>query len=105
MLSFVGRLKDPSFFILDEATSSLDSESERLMQEALERLTHGRTSFVIAHRLSTIQLADCIVVLQNGQIVEQGYLAALLTKRGVYEHLWSLQFANFEVLEVENTPV
>jgi subfamily B ATP-binding cassette protein MsbA len=98
-------LKDPRILILDEATSSLDSESERLVQEALERLTRGRTSFVIAHRLSTIQRADRIVVLQNGQIVEQGSHAALLTKSGVYEHLWSLQFADFEVLEVENTPM
>jgi subfamily B ATP-binding cassette protein MsbA len=98
-------LKDPRILILDEATSSLDSESERLVQEALERLTRGRTSFVIAHRLSTIQRADRIVVLQNGQIVEQGSHAALLAKSGVYEHLWSLQFADFEVLEIENTPV
>ena len=98
-------LKDPRILILDEATSSLDSESERLVQEALERLTRGRTSFVIAHRLPTIQRADRIVVLQNGQIVEQGSHAALLAKSGVYEHLWSLQFADFEVLEIENTPV
>jgi subfamily B ATP-binding cassette protein MsbA len=98
-------LKDPRILILDEATSSLDSESERLVQEALERLTRGRTSFVIAHRLSTIQRADRIVVLQNGQIVELGSHAELLAKGGVYEHLWSLQFADFEVLEVENTPV
>jgi len=105
MLSFVGQLKDPRIFILDEATSSLDSESERLVQEALKRLTHGRTSFVITHRLSTIQCADRIVVLQNEQIIEQGSHAELLAKSGVYEHLWSLQFANFEVLEVENTPV
>ncbi len=98
-------LKDPRILILDEATSSLDSESEHLVLEALERLTRGRTSFVIAHRLSTIQRADRIIVLQNGQIVEQGSHAALLAKNGVYEHLWSLQFADFEVLEVENTPV
>jgi ABC-type multidrug transport system ATPase subunit len=105
MLSFVGQLKDPRIFIFDEATSSLDSESERLVQEALERLTHGRTSFVIAHHLSTIQCADRIVVLQNEQIIEQGSHAELLAKSSVYEYLWSRQFADYEVLEVENTPM
>jgi len=89
-------LKDPRILILDEATSSLDSESERLVQEALERLMRGRTSFVIAHRLSTIQRADRIVVLQAGGIVEQGTHNELLAAGGLYQHLWSLQFADLD---------
>jgi len=89
-------LKDPRILILDEATSSLDSESERLVQEALERLMSGRTTFVIAHRLSTIQRADRIVALQNGRIVEEGRHTDLLAQDGLYRHLWSLQFADRE---------
>ena len=65
-------LKNPSILILDEATSALDSESEMLVQEAMDVLMKGRTSIVIAHRLSTIKNADCILVLENGQIIEQG---------------------------------
>ncbi len=89
-------LKDPRILILDEATSSLDTESERLVQEALERLMRGRTSFVIAHRLTTIQRADRIIVLQRGGIVGQGTHAELLAAGGLYQHLWSLQFAEID---------
>ena len=91
-------LKNPRILILDEATSSLDSESERLVQEALERLMRGRTSFVIAHRLSTIQRADRIIALQDGRIAEQGAHAELLARGGLYQHLWALQFAESEAL-------
>lgn len=87
-------LKDPRILILDEATSSLDSESEQLVQEALERLMHGRTTFVIAHRLSTITNADWIVVLARGELVEQGTHADLLARPdGLYARLHHLQFA------------
>lgn len=86
-------LKDPAVLILDEATSSLDTESEHLVQEALERLMKDRTTFVIAHRLSTIQRADRIVVLQHGRIVETGSHVVLLAQGGLYQHLWALQFA------------
>jgi ABC-type multidrug transport system fused ATPase/permease subunit len=86
-------LKDPKILILDEATSSLDSESERLVQEALEKLMQGRTSLVIAHRLATIRKADTIIVLNEGTIVEQGTHAGLLSNgNGLYRTLTELQF-------------
>ena len=89
-------LKNPRILILDEATSALDTESERWVQAALERLMAGRTSFVIAHRLSTVQRADRIVVLQDGEIAEEGRHAELLAQGGLYHRLWSLQFAEVE---------
>jgi len=88
-------LKNPRILILDEATSSLDSESERLVQEALEKLMKGRTSLVIAHRLSTVRKADHIIVLNDGQIVEQGTHTELITNHnGLYKTLTELQFRN-----------
>ena len=88
-------LKNPSILILDEATSALDSESEKLVQDALERLMKNRTSFVIAHRLSTIKDADKIMVLQDGAIVETGTHSDLLAKEnGIYQNLTKLQTTN-----------
>ncbi|MBN2162014.1 MAG: ABC transporter ATP-binding protein [Pontiellaceae bacterium] len=87
-------LKNPPILILDEATSALDTESERLVQEALDELMKDRTVFVIAHRLSTIAHADSIVVLDNGQIVEQGTHAELLDKGGKYKYLYDIQFSD-----------
>lgn len=85
-------LKNPRILILDEATSSLDSESEALVQAALDQLMQGRTTFVIAHRLSTVQNADKIIVLDEGRVVEQGAHEVLLAKRGLYAQLYTLQF-------------
>ncbi len=85
-------LKDPRILVLDEATSSLDSESEALIQDALKRVMAGRTSIVIAHRLSTILAADQILVLDRGQIVECGTHAELLAHGGLYAHLYETQF-------------
>jgi ABC transporter fused permease/ATP-binding protein len=88
-------LKNPSILILDEATSSLDSESEKLVQEALEILMQGRTSIIIAHRLSTIRSADQILVLDNGVITEQGTHQELIAlENGLYKNLSNLQFSN-----------
>jgi len=84
-------LKNPPIMILDEATSALDTESERLVQEALEKLMKNRTSLVIAHRLSTIQNADMIIVLEKGKIIEQGTHTSLLKKKGVYHKLVAMQ--------------
>jgi subfamily B ATP-binding cassette protein MsbA len=84
--------KDAPILILDEATSALDSESERLVQEALDRLMKGRTSLVIAHRLSTIKAADRVLELEGGRVVEQGTHAELLALGGLFAHLHSLQF-------------
>jgi len=85
-------LVDPRILILDEATSSVDTRTERMIQSALERLMHGRTSFVIAHRLSTIRSADQILVLEDGQIVERGKHDELLAKNGAYSKLYTSQF-------------
>ena len=88
-------LKNPSILILDEATSSLDSESEKLVQEALEVLMQGRTSIIIAHRLSTIRNADKILVLDNGKITEEGTHQELINlENGIYKNLSNLQFSN-----------
>ena len=85
-------LKDPRILVLDEATSSLDSESEALIQEALKRVMSGRTSIVIAHRLSTILAADLILVMDRGRIVERGRHSELLALGGLYAHLYETQF-------------
>lgn len=84
-------LKNPPIMILDEATSALDTESEKLVQDALEKMMQNRTSIVIAHRLSTIQKADNIIVMQKGEIVEQGKHADLIAKNGTYARLVALQ--------------
>jgi len=90
-------LKDPRILILDEATSSLDTTSERLVQEALRPLMHGRTTIAIAHRLSTILSADVIFVVEGGHIVERGTHQALLDRGGLYARLYEQQFRGGEV--------
>ncbi len=85
-------LKDPRILVLDEATSSLDSESEALIQDALKRVMHNRTSIVIAHRLSTILAADIIMVIDRGRVVERGTHSELIEENGVYAHLYRTQF-------------
>ncbi|WP_400164723.1 ABC transporter ATP-binding protein [Brevibacillus sp. TJ4] len=84
-------LRDPGILILDEATSALDLESEHMIQESLSRLTKGRTTIIVAHRLSTITHADKIVVMKDGEIVEQGRHEELLEQKGVYHSLWHVQ--------------
>jgi ATP-binding cassette subfamily B protein len=81
-------LKNPAILILDEATSSLDTESEQLIQKALEQIMQERTSFIIAHRLSTVQKADRILVIRNGKIAESGDHKTLIAQNGIYTHLW-----------------
>jgi ABC-type multidrug transport system fused ATPase/permease subunit len=93
LLSFArALLADPRILILDEATSSVDTQTEQIIQKALRRLLKGRTSFVIAHRLSTITNADRIVVIHDGRIIEQGSHAELLKKQGMYYDLYRTGF-------------
>lgn len=89
-------LKNPAILLLDEATSSLDSESEAQVQEALTRLMENRTTFVIAHRLSTVQHADHILVLDDGKVVEDGTHLELIEQKGLYSHLYELQFRDLD---------
>ena len=86
-------IRDPKILVLDEATSSLDVKSEKLIQEALERLEKNRTTFIIAHRLSTVRKADKILVLKKGKIVEQGNHEELIAKKGAYYNFYNLQFS------------
>ena len=94
LISFIRAfVYNPHILILDEATSSVDNESEEMIQKATAKLTKGRTAIVIAHRLSTIQSADKIVVLEKGRIVEQGTQAELLELNGFYRNLHDMQFS------------
>ena len=85
-------LKNPPILIFDEATSALDNESEKVVQDSLEKLAKNRTTFVIAHRLSTIKNADLILVMKDGDIIEQGNHETLLEKGGFYAELYNSQF-------------
>ena len=89
-------LADPKILILDEATSSVDTRTEVRIQKAMDNLMRGRTSFIIAHRLSTIRDADSILVMRDGDIVEQGSHEELLAKGGFYAQLYNSQFENTE---------
>ena len=89
-----GMLSDAPFLILDEATSSFDTRTEELVQKAMDALTKGRTSFIIAHRLSTIKNADLILVMKDGNIIEQGSHNELMEKNGFYTELYNSQFQN-----------
>ncbi|MCT6814280.1 ATP-binding cassette domain-containing protein, partial [Bombella apis] len=84
-------LRNPRLLVLDEATSALDSRTEEAIQKELESLSSGRTTLVIAHRLSTIQRADHILVMENGEVVEEGTHRQLLEKGGIYAGMWRLQ--------------
>ena len=99
LISFARALAyDPKILILDEATSSIDTETEHLIKQAIEKLLVGRTAIVIAHRLSTIQNADKIIVLHKGEIRETGNHQQLLAKKGIYYKLYQLQYKDQEIL-------
>jgi ABC-type multidrug transport system fused ATPase/permease subunit len=88
-------LKNAPILILDEATSSVDTETERAIQKSLDELTKGKTALIIAHRLSTLRHADKIIVLKEGNIVESGSHESLLAEAGIYADLWNVQIGEF----------
>jgi ATP-binding cassette subfamily B protein len=97
LLSFARALvADPSVLILDEATANIDSYTERIIQQALKKLLAGRTALVIAHRLSTIRNADKIIVVRNGEIIEQGGHEELVEAGGLYAQLWATTYSSFD---------
>jgi len=98
-------LMNPKILILDEATSSVDTRTERIIQAAFEKLLAGRTSFVIAHRLSTIKHADQVILMQEGEIIERGTHLELLDKKGVYHDLYMSQFREEDLEELEPSPL
>ncbi|HEX3722404.1 MAG TPA: ATP-binding cassette domain-containing protein, partial [Nitrolancea sp.] len=103
LISFARALLcDPRIIVLDEATSSVDTETEIIIQNALNTLLHGRTSFLIAHRLSTIKSVSMVVVLDHGRIVETGTHEELLEQRGAYYNLYTMQFRAQELQEISN---
>ena len=93
-------LAEPAIFVLDEATSSIDTWTEQLIQKATERLLKGHTAFMIAHRLSTIRNADIILVMKDGKIIEQGNHRELIGQKGYYYELYSKQFKEEQMMEV-----
>lgn len=94
-----GMIANSPFLILDEATSNVDTRTEELVQKAMDKLTKGRTSFIIAHRLSTIKNADLILVMNEGDIVEQGTHEELLSREGFYAKLYNSQFEKMNIEE------
>ena len=97
LLSFARALvANPKILVLDEATANIDSYTERIIQEALTKLLEGRTALVIAHRLSTIRNADKIIVVQAGEIIEQGTHDELVAANGLYSRLWTTTYSSFD---------
>ena len=89
-------IADPPVLILDEATSSIDTRTERIVQDGMDKLMHGRTTFVIAHRLSTVRNSDCIMVLEQGRIIERGSHDELIAKKGKYYQLYTVSWHDYE---------
>ncbi len=101
MISFARAIvRKPKIFVLDEATSSIDTETESIIQKAIDKVLEGRTSFVIAHRLSTIKNADRILVIRDGKIVEEGSHKDLIRKKGYYYKLYTNQFIEQKSREI-----